>query len=405
MPAVSFKQMSSESTVSPLRILHYVPGINLEQGGVVRAVLDWCSVMAERGHQMTLVVYTGKDIPADWLNHMPGKPRAIVIAVPIPPAKQLQRRSMRLVDKLLQQTDVLHLHGPWLDGNRQIANLARRRHVPYVVSLHGMLDDWAMRKGGWKKRLYMNLFGRRTLDNAARIHCTADAELAQGRKWFDNPATIVLPYLVDLKPYENLPGPDLGLARLAPEDRQKPRLLFLSRLDEQKGVDILLRMAGAMRDNGVDFILLIAGTGLPEYENSIRSLATELNLDDRIRFLGQVNGTEKLSLYQSADLFVLPTRHENFGLVLIEAMACGTPVLTTRGTDIWTEVQSAGGEVVESTPHALALAAGRLLNDPADRLGRGASGRSWVFLHLAVERLGPEFERLYREIRVGGAPG
>jgi len=153
---------------APLRIVHYVPAVRLEQGGVVRSILDWCTVFAQRGHQMSLVVYQSKDLPRDWLESQPGKPRAYLIPEPTPPLKLLGRPAMRLMDDLLQNADVLHLHGPWLDGNRQIANLARRRGIPYLVSTHGMLDDWSMAQRSFKKRLYLSMFGRRLLNKRRR---------------------------------------------------------------------------------------------------------------------------------------------------------------------------------------------------------------------------------------------
>ena len=382
----------------PLRILHYVPAVRLEQGGVVRSILDWCTVFAARGHQMSLVVYENKDVPRDWLDAKPHHPRAYIVPQPLPPLKLLSRPAIRQIDQLLQNTDVLHLHGPWLDGNRQIANLARARRIPYLLSTHGMLDDWSMTRRGWKKKLYMALAGRRTLNAATMLHCTAEAELAQACKWFDNPNTTVLPYLVDLSPFIHLPSPDAALAQLPASVRDLPKLLFLSRLHEQKGVDILIRAAGLLRDAGVSFVTLLAGSGDPIYEASLLALVAQLKLGNHVIFTGLLTGIEKLSLYNAADIFVLPTRHENFGLVLTEAMACGLPVITTRGTDIWQEIQSAGAIIADSTPESFAAQIKKLLDDPADRLARGTTGRDWVFANLAVEPLSQKYEALYRKL-------
>src|SRR6185437_4061356 len=98
--------------------------------------------------------------------------------------------------------------------------------------------DWAMTVRGWQKKAYLRLVGRRMLDTAAAIHCTAEAEWSQASKWFTNRRKAVLPYLVDLKPFETLPGPDAGLSLVPAALGNQPKLLFLSRLAEQKGVDI-----------------------------------------------------------------------------------------------------------------------------------------------------------------------
>jgi len=169
-------------------------------------------------------------------------------------------------------------------------------------------------------------------------------------------------------------------------------------LHEQKGVDILIRAAGLLRDAGTPFVLLLAGTGEPAYESYLQSLVSELNLRDRVLFLGLVTGNQKLSLYRAADLFMLPTQHENFGLVLTEAMACGIPVLTTKGTDIWREIQTAGAIITDGTPQGFAEQIRKLLNDPADRAARGSKGNDWVFSNLAVEMLSQKYEALYRKL-------
>jgi glycosyltransferase involved in cell wall biosynthesis len=382
----------------PLRIVHYVPGIRLEQGGVVRAILDWCTVFSQRGHAMTLVTYQGNDLPKEWLSGKPNLPRAFVVPEPTLPGKPLNGVAMKVAEDALRNADVLHLHAPWLDGNRQWANLARKLGVPYIVSAHGMLDDWAMTQRPLKKKIYPTLFGRRLLNNAAAIHCTAEAEWEQASQWFSNRRKAVLPYLVDLKPFENLPGPEAGLSLLPVELRDKPKILFLSRLHEQKGVDILIRAAGILRDQGLAFSVMIAGTGDAPHEKLLNDLTDELNLRDRVFLLGLVTGDKKISVYQAADIFVLPTHHENFGLVLTEALACGTPVITTKGTDIWNEVQSAGGVIAQTTPQSIADAIKQLLANAADLPQLGRRGREWAFATLAVEPLAQRYEELYRAL-------
>ncbi len=382
---------------APLRILHYLPEIRLEDGGVVRAVLDWCTVFADRGHRISLITCRGNDVPREWLKDSDHLPRAYVIKPLATPLKFMARKSVRMIRDLLKRTDVLHLHGPWLPGNRRIARLARECGVAYVVTAHGMLDDWSMRQRPWKKKAFMALAGRKFLDQAARIHCTAEGELSQAKKWFDN-QTIVLPYLTDLTPFNTLPGPDAALKLLPVARRTDRKLLFLSRLHEKKGVDILIRAAALMRDAGTNFVLMIAGTGDPIYAQQMYDLVAELSLRDRVYFLGLVTGETKISVYQSADVFVLPTAQENFGLVLTEALACGTPVLTTTGTDIWAEVQAAGGMIADRTAEAFAAAATKLLDDPDDRKVRSARGREWVFANLAVDPLSRQYETFYREL-------
>lgn len=395
MDAEGTTGVSDSCSASRLTIAQYMPGIRLTQGGAVRAVLDWCAVFAERGHRMILLTYEGDDVPPDWFDGKPGKPQAFLLPAPRGPGRQLGWRALRTADELIARADVLHLHGPWLIGNRQLAKLARRRDVPYIVSVHGMLDDWSMDQRRLRKRLYLRLIGRDFLDGAAYVHCTAKAEESQAAKWFTNQRTTVLPYLVDLTPFHSLPGPEAGLSLLPPETRQDAILLFLGRLHEKKGIDVLIRAAGRLRTAGTSFVLLIAGKGEPIYERYLRDLTAQLGLNDRVVFLGHVAGQTKLSLYQAADIFVLPTMQENFGLVLVEALACGTPIVTTMGVDIWCELERAGGVITRATPESIVAAIGDLLARPHDLRTLGAHGRKWVLDAFATGPLAKRYEALY----------
>jgi glycosyltransferase involved in cell wall biosynthesis len=177
-----------------------------------------------------------------------------------------------------------------------------------------------------------------------------------------------------------------------------PKILFLSLLHEKKGVDILIRAAAQLRDAGQSFVLLIAGTGEAAYKRQLLDLTAKLNLTDHVHFLGLITGSQKLSLYQLADIFVLPTFQENFGLVLAEALACGTPVITTRGTDLWPHIQEAGGLITDATPAAFAAAISKLLASPDDLPALGRRGRAWVFDNLAQDTIARRSETLYREL-------
>ena len=131
----------------------------------------------------------------------------------------------------------------------------------------------------------------------------------------------------------------------------------------------------------------------------------DLRLDDRVDFVGEVLGADKLSLYQASDLFVLPTSQENFGLVLPEALACGTPVVTTKGVDIWPELESSGGALIAdpATPEQFAQHIGALLGTRARRDEMGAKGREWVLSSLSAESVMGLYVEMYREAITRGS--
>lgn len=378
--------------------------MRLEQGGVTRAVLDFCAIFASLGNTTTLVTSDATDVPAEWLAGAAGAPKVVVIDPPRGRLELLPRAAVAGLDDLLRKTDVLHLHAPWTASNTQFAAAARRLSVPYVLTLHGMLDDWSMAQKRLKKRIYLAIAGNRLLRGAAAIHCTAQAELEQASHWFSRERGVVLPLLFDLEAFRRLPGPELARARFAQLNGDRPALLFLSRVHPKKGLEQLIGAAGELRRRRTGCEILIAGPGEEEYVARLQALATSLGVGDIVHFLGMVRGEEKLSLYQAADLFVLPTSQENFGLVLLESLACGAPVLTTRGVDIWQELQAAGARIADAAPEALATAIGELLSDRMGLKSRGDAGRRWVFERYEPQRLAGEYESLYRSVSVSAAP-
>jgi glycosyltransferase involved in cell wall biosynthesis len=372
--------------------------IQLEKGGVVRALLDLCPVLAAAGHEVTLLTADDADAPEPWRRREPDCPRVVKIPRPSLHGLCLGPAAMRVVRSHLQDADILHLHGMWDPCHVQIASAARGVGLPYVYTVHGMLDDWCMAQRGLKKRLYLTLFGRRMLHGAAAVHCTAQAELDQSRKWFPQGRGVVVPLILDLGPFQELPGPGPARVRFPQLETDRPVLLFLSRLHYKKGVELLIRAADRLRRDQRDCLVLIAGSGDREYEVKLQQLVRELSLEDRVHLLGFLSGIEKVSLFQAADVFVLPTSQENFGFVLFEALAATTPVVTTRGPDTWPELEASGGAVIVSQDvDAIADAVRAILDDDERRDAMGRAGRAWVFENLSGGSVATRLERLYAE--------
>jgi glycosyltransferase involved in cell wall biosynthesis len=386
-----------------MNILHYVESTDSRMGGVPRFVLDDSRVMAQRGHPSTILTLDTTDTPSEWLDSSEDVqagndlPRVIKLARPSLGGTLFGPLQLRAVRAEVARADVVHLHCVWSPSTFQIAVVARQMNVPYVVSLHGMLDDWSMDQGALKKKAFMALGGTRLLERAARVHSTATAELDQSNKWFPKGRAAIIPYLMDLEPYRHLPGADLARQHFAFLNDGEPTFLFLSRLHYKKGCEHLLRAAAQHIAAGRPGKFVFAGTGDEQYVESLRTLAADLNITHKVHFVGQVCGDLKLSLYEASDCFVLPTSQENFGLVLVEAMMCRTPVITTKGVDIWKDLlDSEGAAVVDQTADALATAMAQMTADPAKLSLMGEKARRWVFDTFSEDSLVSRYEQFYR---------
>ncbi len=384
-----------------MRVCHFLQAIRLERGGVVRAVLDLATLLAARGTRVTVVTHDAQDRPREWA--APSRVPEVVEIGPWGPLMRLTKPQLAKFREVLADADLLHIHACWNPANTQLASLARSMGKPYIQSVHGMLDDWSMAQSTLKKKLFLAAGGSKTLKNAALVHCTAEAELTQARKWFAPAEGVVVPLVFDLAPYRDLPGP--GPAREAFADKLRPAkgakadptVLFLSRVHYKKGPDVFIRAVALLRDRGTPVRALIAGTAEEQaYGDKMLALVKELNLTGSVHFLGMVTGDTKTSLYQLADVFALPTSQENFGFVFPEAMACRTPVITTTGVDTHPELVASGGAITaDRTPEAFADAIGELLADAPRRERMGEAGRAWVLDQLDPDTVAERFEAAY----------
>jgi len=397
------------ATLVKMRIVHYLKWMRLTDGGTVRAVLDWCEALAARGHSVTLLTADDMDVPAEWKNGGSHLPRVIKLELrdvfkgavregaPDTPFQRLTRESIAIAKSVIQDANCLHLHGVWASSNLQLASLANTLKTPYIVSPHGMLDNWSTAQSAFKKKIHMVLFGKRMLRQASAVLCTAEGEADQAGAYFDSHKTKVLPLLFDIEPFQTLADPRSAMSMFGFEPTRK-RVLFLSRLSPKKGPDRLLRAVAMLKDINADFIF--AGPAdSDEYETRLKSLARELGIEAAVRFVGMVRGDDKLSLFRTADVFVLPTSQENWGFVILEAMASGVPVITTKGVDVWPELQRSGGaKIVENDIESIATSIRTILDDRDARQKMGEAGRDWVLRTFDRATILDSYEKLYQSL-------
>lgn len=379
-----------------MRLLFYKPVLRVELGGPVRATLDLASGLSRRGHEVGISCFDAGDFPDPWRNAEPGHPSLQLLSRPKMPGGLFSPAQLDVARSILTGFDRVHIQNMWSPSSAQIAAVARSLAIPYIVSTRGMLDDWSMSQRRTKKRFYLWIAGRRMLEQAAFVHCTATSELEQAQKWFPRGRGTVIPNLLDLEPFANLPGPERARQAFNISPDGPPVLLFLSRIHQKKGTEVLVRAAAILRDRGVPFRVIIAGRGTAAYERSLADLVASLRLGERVSFIGQVSGLDKISLYQSARLFALPTSQENFGFVFFESLAAGLPVLTTPLVDTTRQLLASGGSfIADQTPVAFADTIERLLADPAALSRAGAAGREWTFRLLNPDVILGQYERMY----------
>jgi glycosyltransferase involved in cell wall biosynthesis len=246
-----------------------------------------------------------------------------------------------------------------------------------------MLDPWSLSQGRLKKKLYLALRLRDDLNRASAIHFTDETERDLAAPLQLKAPAIVERLIIELTDFTPPPPRGRFRSRFARQIGERPIVLFMSRIHPKKGLDLLIPAFSRLNR---DAALVIAGPDIGGYQAQVEAMARQHGLSDRVLFAGMLYGRERAEALVDADLFVLPSYQENFGVVVIEALAVGTPVILSDQVNIHRQVTAAQvGEVVPTQIDALAQAVIRWTGD-AD-LRAGASARATTFVKESYDRI------------------
>ena len=227
--------------------------------------------------------------------------------------------------ELFGMPDLIHDNGLWLVHNEHLSRVAKKHHIPRVVSIRGMLQPWALNHKKWKKRAAWYLYQKASLMQADIHVTTSEAEAATVGAFGLGVPIHFVPNGIDL------PGKVLNISNNEGVDipGRKNIALFLGRIHPVKGLSMLIEAWHRVRPTG--WILQIAGPDEAGHKAELELLIKKFELNKFISFIGPVSKDDKASIYSSANVFILPTHTENFGMVVGEALAHRLPVLTTKG--------------------------------------------------------------------------
>lgn len=377
--------------------LHIADCLNASVGGPSRSVSGLIKHLnqLEGNHQAIALDYPHWGSPPDLAE------LTLVQATPV--TRCLGGVSPRLKRSILQYTkrdiSVIHNHGCWLAANRYARKAAKSSALPLIISPRGMLETWALQFHSGKKRIAWNLFEKSNLRAASAFHATSQNEAESIRACGLTQPIYFIPNGVDL-PSPSPPNPSSPPNSL--KNIQGPYFLFLSRLHQKKGLDLLIDSWDRLQTRFPDWTLVIAGPDENHYWSDLQNKFPAISRKKQIVRLPEVHGDEKQSLLTHARFTILPSRSENFGIVIAESLAHGTPVLTTTETP-WIQLPVRGCGWVTELHHLEATLVEALETPPEQLLTMGRHGQNWMKQEFSWQAIAAAMLAAYRHI-IGAGP-
>lgn len=376
-----------------MKVLHVIPSLSAAHGGPTQAMLTIERALRDAGVDVETAT-TDDDGPGRRIAraHAAALAEGAAVRWYFPRTIEFYKASPAFVPWIAREVrrfDVVHIHSLFSFTTPVAAWAARRANVPYVVRPLGTLDRYGVvQRRPWLKALSMRWVERPLLQHAAAVHFTSETEAAEAKRLGWDMRPVVIPLAVDAAAGPPRAFSSAGL-----------RVLFLSRLDPKKNIEGLLDAVAMVRADVSALQLSVAGAGEAAYVAQLKSRADALGIAANVRWLGHVSGEAKLQALRDADVFVLPSFSENFGVAAAEALAAGIPCIVGEGVAIGHDIATAGAGFTVA-PDAASIAQGIR--------GFVAQRAEWASMsqqasRLAGERFSPEamaraLKRLYADI-------
>jgi glycosyltransferase involved in cell wall biosynthesis len=368
------------------RVLITTTAVSRLAGGLFESVRYLAQNLENLGTRVDVLSFSDDYSTQDVVAWSPIEPKLFSPILP-----KLMRYSAQFAATMANSTaEVLHTHGIWQYPSYAARNWKRLGRA-HVMSPRGMLEPWALQYRAWKKLPVWWLRERKNLLSATAVHTTSRQEAQHVRRLgFDGPIAVI-PNGVTLPSLDSLP-------QRRGEERT---VLFLSRIHPKKGLTNLIHAWREARPPG--WKLVVCGIDEGGYINEVLKLVRRFKLEASFTYVPGAYGSEKDRLFASADLFILPSFSENFGIVVAEALSWGMPVITTKGTP-WAELETCKcGWWIEPGAKSLtaSICEATSLTD-AQRGAMGVRGRALVEENYTWARAATDMKRFYDWILAGG---
>lgn len=315
-----------------ISVVHFIPGLHTHEGGPSRSVVCLTDAIASIADiSVTLISHSVSGFQSVPSENKLVRRKTITTSNSLLLGLGLIDRRLLVAALASQSVHLLHSHGLWHLGNHWAMRIAAKRAIPLICQPRGMLSPWALNHRAWKKRLGMPLFLRKDLENTLAFIATSHMEVEDIRRLGIRQPVAIIPNGVDFSLAQPIAEP-----AVMKFERDKV-VLFLSRIHPVKGITNLVIAWAKCRVPG--WRLILAGPDEAGYVQTVLRQIEQSGVADSVEYVGEITGAAKAAMYAAADLFVLPSYSENFGMVVAEALTFGIPVITTNATP-WAELNT-----------------------------------------------------------------
>ena len=366
-----------------MKVLHVIPSVSERSGGPGQAIIPMCGSLAAKGIDV-LLASTDDDLPAP---NRPGGPKrgaitryknlsAIFFPIQLGASFKYSRPFAQWLDEHVSDYDLVHIHAIFNHSSIAAAHACRVKAIPYIVRPLGTLDPWSMKQKSLRKKVFWNAGVKTMLTGAAAIHYTTNGEQQAVETSLGLNHGVVVPLGVE-KP--TTPGRDavVKLAASFPVLLDHPYVLVLSRLHPKKALEVLVEAFVSLtkRQEFRTWRLVLAGEGPADYVASLKRLVDEHDATGFVIFPGWLEGEYKEAALRNASLLALPSYQENFGLCVMESLACGVPVLISPHVNLAPEILEAqAGWIAAVDKDSLEAALSQALSSDVELQRRGEAG-------------------------------
>jgi glycosyltransferase involved in cell wall biosynthesis len=387
-----------------VRVLHVCPYMHPSAGGPPIVVERLCLLAPSEGCDASVITTSlyceddGSELQIKLRERIDAK------VLPIGRSRFLKQvyGAGDAVDKAVRVADIVHLHTLWHPLNAMARKACARHRRKYVMMPHGMLDPYSLGQRRWRKKIYLAASERRTLENACRLIFTTFHEEQAAREnlsWLGRSEIIHLG--ADSPPDMSREAAEQAFVNLFPQVARRRCLLFLGRIHPKKGLERLLTILPRITHKHPSVFLIIAGGGDQSYLRYIKNLVRSTNLEPHVLFTGMIDGLTKWCALASAEIFILPSRQENFAIAVAEAMHSAVPVVITNKVNSWPFVEQArAGFVVEEDKIEFTLSErlDELLSAPAKARCMGRRGQNFAREHFTWQRMTRDVVLMYNRL-------